>query len=483
MVPRPGPSPLKMRPNPVKMPLLKDILNQLPQENNFDLLPQIQQHNSQHPRTLVVLDDDPTGTQTVYDIPVLTTWDMKALTQEFSQKTPLFYILTNSRSLPVEEAEVLAKEVGKNLLTASQTSGQPFTVVSRSDSTLRGHYPEEVDALADTLGLSHPTTVIIPAFLEGGRYTIHDIHYVQEDDKLIPAAETPFAQDAAFGYKNSDLKYWVAEKTQGKISAAEVLSITLEDIRQKGVDYISQKLLTSPEQATCIINAASRSDLEIVGLALLKAESQGKSLVYRTAASIVPVLAGLPPKPLLSHTKLSGKPGKGGLVIIGSYVPKTSTQLEHLKKLSELQFVEVNVNDLLSPQKDSIIQQITNKVESFSQEEETVVVYTSRTLITGEDKARSLQIGRQISEGLVRIVQQLSTAPAFILSKGGITSNDIATHGLGVKRAIVMGQILPGVPMWELENESRFPGVPYIVFPGNVGGPEALSEIVKKLSS
>ena len=464
------------------MPLLQHIFSQLPPEKQVDLLPEIQLHNHQHPRTLVVLDDDPTGTQTVYDTPVLTTWEVAALHHEFAQQTPLFYILTNSRSLPVTEAQALAREIGTNLLAATLQSGQPFTVVSRSDSTLRGHFPEEVEALAATLGLSHATTVLIPAFLEGGRYTIHDIHYVQEDENLIPAAETPFARDAAFGYKNSDLKQWVEEKTQGKVPTSSVLSLSLEDIRQKGVEHITQKLLDSPQQSTCIVNAASRADLETVALALLKAEARGKSLVYRTAASIVPVLAGLPPHPLLTLSKLSGKKGKAGLIIIGSYVPKTTAQLEHLKSQPALQFAEVNVAALLSDQRDQVIQEVASKAEEHLQKGETVVIYTSRTLITGEDKTAGLHIGHQISEGLVHIVQQLTTAPAFILSKGGITSSDIATHGLGVKRAMVLGQILPGVPVWALGKESKFPGMPYIVFPGNVGGREALSEIVQKLS-
>jgi uncharacterized protein YgbK (DUF1537 family) len=52
---------------------------------------------------------------------------------------------------------------------------------------------------------------------------------------------------------------------------------------------------------------------------------------------------------------------------------------------------------------------------------------------------------------------------------------------LGVKRAMVLGQILPGIPVWELGPETKFPGLPYVVFPGNVGGPDALKEVVRKL--
>ena len=79
---------------------------------------------------------------------------------------------------------------------------------------------------------------------------------------------------------------------------------------------------------------------------------------------------------------------------------------------------------------------------------------------------------------LIEIVRSLDVQPRYLVAKGGITSSDVATHGLGIKRAMVPGQILPGVPVWRSGTESRYPGMPYIVFPGNVGGPEALVEIV-----
>ena len=461
---------------------LNQLLNALPPEPFHSALEEIRKVIRQLGKTIVVLDDDPTGTQTVYDTPVLTTWDVPAICAEFQQKTSLFYILTNSRSFPSSEAEALAHEIGANLVEASQQTGQGFTVISRSDSSLRGHFPEEVDALTETLGIAHATKVLIPAFVEGGRYTIQDIHYVQDRDELIPAAETPFAQDAAFGYKNSDLKLWVEEKTQGAIKASSIISLSIADIRQKGVAHIVQKLLDCPEKSVCVVNAASRSDLEIAGLALLEAMARGKALIFRTAASIVPVLAGLPPKPLLTTDQLSIQKGKGGLIIIGSYVPKTSSQLEHLKTQTHLKFLEIDVADLLSDKREKTIQQISQTVDHHLQNGETLVIYTSRTLITGEDKASSLHIGNLVSEGLVSIVNNISTQPAYVLAKGGITSSDIATKGLGIKRAMVWGQILTGVPVWKPGKESKFPGVPYLVFPGNVGGPEALSEIIKKLS-
>ena len=78
-------------------------------------------------------------------------------------------------------------------------------------------------------------------------------------------------------------------------------------------------------------------------------------------------------------------------------------------------------------------------------------------------------------------MRRLTVVPRFIIAKGGITSSDVATDGLDVRRAWVLGQILPGVPVWRLNEESRFPGLPYVVFPGNVGTDDSLARAIEIL--
>jgi hypothetical protein len=109
------------------------------------------------------------------------------------------------------------------------------------------------------------------------------------------------------------------------------------------------------------------------------------------------------------------------------------------------------------------------------------VVYTSRQLITSSDAAASLAIGRRVSEALVLLIRNLTIAPRYLIAKGGITSSDTATLGLGVRRALVLGQALPGVPVWQLGPEAKFPGLGYVVFPGNVGSDTALAELITRL--
>jgi len=458
------------------------LLNSLPTEWPEDLRPAIRAQVKASRRKIVVLDDDPTGTQTVHGIPVLTEWPAAALRAELANDLPAFYILTNSRSVPLEQAQALNAEIGRNLLEAAGAD-HLFAVVSRSDSTLRGHFPGEVDALAKTLGQTMDGWLIIPFFLEGGRYTINDIHYVAEGDHLVPAGETEFARDSAFGYRASNLREWVAEKTDGRIPAESVASVSIEDIRQGGPARVAEKLAGLANGAACIINAASMRDLEVFVQGLLQAEASGKRFLYRTAASFVQVRAGLDPRPILAQADLTLPEAGGGLIVVGSYVPRSTGQVNALLAQPELiQSIEVNVEALLEDQSWQVeIERAAGQASQALQQDRNVMLYTSRKLVTVTDDAASLAIGRRVSDGLIAMMKSISTRPRYLLAKGGITSSDVATQGLGIKRALVLGQILPGVPVWQAGRESRYPGLTYIVFPGNVGGPEAMVEVVKKL--
>ncbi|MDH5603869.1 MAG: hypothetical protein OEY51_08015, partial [Cyclobacteriaceae bacterium] len=286
----------------------EEILKHLPYEWPVDLIPEIQSFNNSSGSTLVVLDDDPTGTQTVHDIPVLADWSVESIRKEFDAGTGLFYILTNSRSLQEYGASVLAREIGRNLLAASALSNRKFRVISRSDSTLRGHYPAEVNALKEGLHMKEVKQVIMPFFLEGGRITINDIHYIREGGQLIPVSETPFARDASFGYKNADLKLWVQEKSKGEIESRDVCSISLNDLRDEGPLKTAEKIVNTDTTAF-VVNAVTTRDAEVAALAFLLAEKQGAVLLYRTAATIVQTLAGLRPRPLLTKGELDLPPG------------------------------------------------------------------------------------------------------------------------------------------------------------------------------
>ncbi len=458
----------------------EETLNSLPPVWPDDLLPAIQQENTHKPASIVVLDDDPTGTQTVHDVPVVTNWALPTIIGEFERETPLFYVLTNSRSLPKTQAIDLAREAGANILEASRRTGRLFGIISRSDSTLRGHFPAEVDALSDVLKMERAVWLIIPFFEEGGRYTINDIHYVKEEQQLIPASQTPFAKDVVFGYVHSNLRHWIEEKTQGRFPAASVQSLSIEEIRKQGPGYAASKLTGCKPASVCVVNAVDYRDLEVVTLGLLQAQQRGQRFLFRTAASFVRVRGGLKDRPLLTADEVNVGMGTSGLTIVGSHVPKSSEQLNHVLQHADMQSIELDVKTILSPSTcNTLIREAAEFIENALSQGKDVVVYTSRKLMTGSDDESSLRIGGQVSQALVELVRSIRVRPGYILAKGGITSSDIATKALNITRAQVLGQILPGVPVWRTGSESTFPELPFIVFPGNVGGRDAITYIVR----
>lgn len=470
-----------MATSPIHPVSLSETLASLPDEWPSDLRPEIRQRVESLDRTLVVLDDDPTGTQTVHSLPVLTRWDVDVLAAELAAKRPCFYILTNSRSLPGPAAAALNREIGQNLRAASQRAGRSFSVVSRSDSTLRGHFPGEVDALAETLETPVDGRLIIPFFLEGGRYTLADVHWVAEGEELIPAAQTPYAADKAFGYRESNLKNWVEEKTAGRVQASAVASISLNDLRLGGPDAAQQKLMALEPGQVCIVNAASYRDVEAFVLGLLGAEAAGRNFLYRTAASFVQVRAGLSPRPLLTAEDLALPEEGAGLFVVGSYVPKTTAQLHELLAQPQIAALEVDVQALLDTRRAGQLAATVQAAEEALSRQQTAVIYTSRELVSSDDAFRSLDIGAQVSAALVEIVQRIRIRPRYLIAKGGITSSDVATRGLSLQRADVLGQVLPGIPVWRTGPESRWPGLVYVVFPGNVGGDDALVQAWQRL--
>ncbi|WNJ17859.1 four-carbon acid sugar kinase family protein [Pontibacter sp. G13] len=451
--------------------LTRHLPNVLP-----DLIETVQQVKNRKFDTILVLDDDPTGTQTVYDLPVITSWQEGEIEQELVAGTPTCYLLTNSRSLPEPEAYFLGLRLGQKIHAAQQATNKRTLVISRGDSTLRGHYPSEVLALEDGSG-QRGVHFIIPAFFEGGRYTIGNVHYVRQGEQMIPANETPFAQDKAFGYQHADLRKWVEEKTGGAVPVDFVASISITDIRTRSVEALTHQIDTLSPGDVCIVNAAEYSDLQQFAAALLQSQVNP---ICRTAASFVAAIDAKPSKPLLRPKDLGLNSAHGGLVMVGSYVPKSSEQLAHLRAHADLVEFEIDVPAMIEGNHPTS-KEVSEQIESHIRQGQSVLVFTSRKLIHADTPEESLAIGNRVSDFLTQLVSNLTVAPGFLLAKGGITSSDIATRALNVKRGWAKGQVIPGVPVWELGPETRFPGMPYLIFPGNVGQTESITHILQSL--
>ncbi|MEP7162051.1 MAG: four-carbon acid sugar kinase family protein [Dermatophilaceae bacterium] len=446
-------------------------------------------------RLFVVLDDDPTGTQSVADLPVLTHWDVEDFTWAFGQRAPAVYVMTNSRSLDPEHAEQVNREVAAAALQASQQSGVPLVFVSRSDSTLRGHFPLEPDVLSDVLAaVGRPVdgVILVPAFADAGRLTVDGIHYAgSRADGFIPVGESEFAKDATFGYRSSDLRDWVVEKTGGGVSADSVVLIDLATLRS-GPAAVAEILRDVSAGTVVAADCLEENDLLLLAAALERAEAGGRHFVYRVGPPFMRARIGQVPHAPLTRADVDriadaghGEHSVGGLIVVGSHVAQTTRQLDTLRARRTATELEIDVAAVLDPsRREAHLQQVVRSaVDGLARGN--VVVSTTRRLVTGDDAGSSLGIARDVSRAVVDVVQGIlkRCPPRFVVAKGGITSSDVATHGLSIRRAFVRGPMLPGiVSLWEPSDGPAL-GIPYVVFAGNVGDDQGLADVVDKLSA
>lgn len=482
------------------VPLERLLADQPPVLDVGDNLDQIQQG-----RRVVLLDDDPTGTQTIADLPVLTSWSVPDLQWALQQQTTGFFVLTNTRSLSETDAAERNRQVVDALHQAATAEQVSYVLASRSDSTLRGYYPLETDVLSQELaarGTVVDGVVICPGYVEPGRLTIDSVHWTRTPEGMIPVSQSEFAKDASFGYRSSDLRDWVAEKTGGRISRDEVATITLTDIRVGGPDRVGEILAGLRNDRPVVVDTVEDADQQVVVLALLHAEAAGKNFIYRIGPSFVRARTGQRPTPPADAQRLrqilatqptdadDTRPAtKHGLITLGSHVGLTTRQLDRLRDRGKIIELELDVPTLLD---DSARDRHVNDVAAQSARvlqnndaESDVVIRTSRTLVTGDDAVSSLVIARTVSAALVGTVREIVSQirPSFVLAKGGITSSDTATVGLGITRAWCRGTMLPGIiSLWEPVT-GLAQGIPYIVFAGNVGDDDALVAVIDTLRS
>jgi uncharacterized protein YgbK (DUF1537 family) len=433
---------------------------------------------------IIVLDDDPTGCQTVHSCLLLMRWHVETLRLGLKDDAPIFFILTNTRSLTPEAAATVTREVCHNLKIALAAEKiDDFLVVSRSDSTLRGHYPIETDVIAEELGV-FDAHFLVPAFFEGGRITRDSIHYLTIDGIPTPVHETEFARDSVFGYNYSYLPKYVEEKTKGRIKEDTVTRFLLADIRSGSLE----KLLQLHDNQCAVVDGETQIDLNTFAVDILTAVAQGKRFLFRSAASILTALAALPPQPIAAENMDKYvRGGKPGAVIVGSHVRKTTQQLESLLQTQGTVGIEINVSRLLDHgenQTAKLLQESLAEIKIVHNSGKTPVIYTSRQELIFQDVKTRLDFGATVSALLMDILQGLPADIGFLISKGGITSNDVLSTGLALTSARLLGQILAGCSMVITPSDHpQFPNLPVVLFPGNVGNADALATIYERLTA
>ncbi|MEL6262337.1 MAG: four-carbon acid sugar kinase family protein [Cyanobacteria bacterium J06626_6] len=444
---------------------------------------------SQNTPKIIVLDDDPTGSQTVHSCLLLLQWDVDTLVLGLEDASPIFFVLTNTRSLSPQAAAAVTTEVCQNLQQAlTRTGTTNYLLVSRSDSTLRGHYPIETDVIASHLG-PFDAHFLTPAFFEGGRVTIGSTHYIETDGQRIPTHNTEFAKDSVFGYSTSYLPRYVEEKTQGKISASQVEQFTLTDIRAGTLE----RLMALSNNQCVAVDGEQQSDLDRFAADLLVAAAQGKKFLFRSAAGLLTSLAALPPQPTASEEMYLRSRGPVGAIVVGSHVKKTTQQLEQLLSLPDIVGIEIDVAQLKSEtdlqpdnnthkKESALLENALAKVLQAQAAGNTPAIFTSRTELTFPDKEARLRFGEAVSSLLMNLVKALPADLGFLISKGGITSNDTLSKGLTLRSVRLLGQIIPGVSVViTSDHHPQFPDLPVVLFPGNVGNEQALAKAYQRL--
>ncbi len=431
---------------------------------------------------IVVIDDDPTGIQTVHGCLLLTDITPETVGAALDDHAPFCYLLVNSRALTEEEARRVVRRAVEATLEANRTRRCNLLFVSRSDSTLRGHFPAEPDTIAEVLreqGIEPLSPMLfVPSFFEAGRMTIEGVHYMRQEEALVPVHETEFARDNVFAYRHSELTDYVVEKGGGTIRPEEVASIRLEELRAATPAALAERLRTLVGKRCVAVDSFDYADLRRLSLALLSLFDgvENGCGVIRSSSSLPKALSGIEERPCIAA------PARGarGAVVVGSHVRKSTEQLNRLLEADGTEGIEIDVQRILDGCP-ALQSELLDRAAAIFAAGRTPVFYTSRREVRCDDAVRRQALGGRISHFLVELVRNLPFRPDFLVSKGGITSHDILTHSLGVRTARVEGQAAAGIPTIRTQADGRFPDMLYVIFPGNVGSADSLREVVERL--
>lgn len=461
---------------------------------------------------IVVLDDDPTGSQTVHSCPLLLQWDHATLREGLRHPSPLLFVLANTRALAPEAAAQRVRGIAQALKRAlaelepapagtDAAAIEHWLIVSRGDSTLRGHFPVELDVINAELG-PFDATLLVPAFLQGGRTTVAGVHLLHGE----PVHTSAFARDGLFGYGSSFLPDWVAEKTAGRIAADQVQQLGLAELEaaagamaaadHPGLEPLCQRLAALAGNPCVAVDAERPQQLGALAAAVREltapsaAERWGRPrrFLFQSAASWIEALAQLPPQPLpaagLAALRRRGADQEPlpGLVLVGSHVPLADAQLGVLLAQPGCCGVEIAVPKLARVLEGPVAKEMLASLEQAWLEQlvgvlaagQTPVLFTSRGELQCRSAAERRRLGLELAALMARLAAALAPQVGYLISKGGITTHTLLADGLKLARVELQGQLLPGLSLVLTPSDGPVPGLPVLTFPGNLGDPETL---------
>ena len=442
----------------------------------------------------VVIDDDPTGSQTVHDCLLLLKWDYSTLIKGFESQSNLFFILANTRSLSENDAKLIIEGICKNLkaVIASEAYAEEIIFISRGDSTLRGHNFLEPSALNSCLG-PFDATFHIPAFIEGKRFTINGLHFV---DKM-PINKTIFARDKIFGYETSNVKNLLFEKSKSHINLDDIQNLFLSDIEilnDEANNIVFKKLKNLKNNKHVIVDVENYSQLKKFSLIIKKLTKQ-KKFLFRTAASFISSISEKKSNPkddkFFSNLRIKNKQKRflPGLVIVGSYVELSTIQLKNLLEISTCEPIELNVFEFFritssqnnQNQRNFFKNKIMREIRFSFEKGKTPVLFTSRKFLS-LDYSEQFNFYNSLALFIAELVEDLKYEIGYLISKGGITTNVILSNGLNADYVYLEGQILTGISVvtYNLKNDEK---LPVVTHPGNIGTKDSLVNLFKVLEN
>ncbi|WP_409048165.1 four-carbon acid sugar kinase family protein [Microbacterium sp. HA-8] len=408
----------------------------------------------------IILDDDPTGTQSASHVTVVLECSVDELVDVLRHDDAV-YVQTNSRAIDEAAAVALVTSIRDMGVAAGEALGERVRFVLRGDSTLRGHVFAETEVFLN----DDAVMVFVPAFPAGGRTTRDNIHLVQAGGRTLPAHETEYADDPVFPFRTGVLNDYVREK-----SSRAPLAVSLLNVRAGSV---FEAIRNAAPGAVVVPDAVNDDDVRMIAAGIVAAEAEGRTVVVRCAAPLAAALAGVQSEGLLDRPLVSGPVRV--LLACGSHTAGATSQLARFGDDFGAPVVISTDAALTAPAAagrsaaaEAAVRLESGRVTSVSTER------------TRQAEHNTLSHGEAVMTALTTAVRELVPHVDVVVAKGGITSAELAHAGVGATRATVLGQVSPGVSVWQLESFEHKP-VLYVVVPGNVGDSETLVDVMHAL--
>ena len=427
---------------------------------------------------LIVIDDDPTGSQTVHSCLLLLNWQVETLMAGLQHPANVFFILANTRALPRQDAEVRLRAICRNLRQAlKQLNLEHWQLVSRGDSTLRSHFPLEAQVLSQELG-PFAVVFLLPAFLPGGRTTVGGHHCLHGQ----PVHRSSYARDSRFGYTTSSLAAWVEQKSGGRVPQATVTGLHWES-DDSNPGHLLHHLASLPRGAVVTVDASEPEHLRRFGELMQGRRQQGHRDLCWGAASLINALVDpgpqmLTPKDLAALRRRDAGRLQPGLVLLGSHQPGADRQLATLLTVPSVKGLEIPLERLQQGPDPALATALAAALEhTLHQERRTVVLYTSRGERLRGDEAGQLALARAVAQLQETLLAPLAPSLGYVISKGGSTSDTLLRHGLGLDHVVLRGQVMPGISLVQPPVPKDQAALPVVCVPGNMGTDETLLDL------